>query len=277
MPNSDDQTRRFRPQDVEEGQRRAREEARRQAAEDRRVREYAARQEQARQAQRARERQDRRRREEARRKQAARKEARRRQAQQAKQRQKDQLLQEAAEGTSLMGKLYITKQQRKNILRWALSFLVFFLVLVCQDVIFSRITVFGAVINFVPAVILLISLTAGVESGCVFALCASLFWSFSGAVLGSVSIFLLTAEAAFLGALRQSSFPKNWTSIMLCCFVGLLLHELLRFFLALFLGYTPWAFWYQALITSFLSFWSCPVLYPLIRAIGRIGGSQWNE
>lgn len=282
MPYSEDETRRFRPENADDirrrqAEQRAAEERYDRAAEDRRIREYAARKERERQAQRDRERRERQYRNDTRRKQAARQEARRRKAARAKQKQKDLLLQEAAEGTTLAGKLFITPMQRMTILRWTLCALIFFGVLVFQNVIFSRITVFGCVINFIPAAILLISLTTNIEGGCVFALCASLFWSFSGAVLGSVSIFLLTAEAVFLGALRKSCFPKNLTSIMLCCFIGLVVHEAARFFLALFLGYTPWTFWYQVFVTTFFSFLICPVLYPLIRAVGRVGGSQWND
>lgn len=280
MPYSEDETRRFRPEDLEnrKRQRQAEQaEADRRAKEARRAQEYAAAKERERQVQREKERLERQRRNAARRKQTAKKEARRKKAELAKQKQQDLLLQEAAEGTTLVGKLYITQTQRQTILRWTLCALVFFVTLVLQNVIFSRITIFGCVINFIPAVILLISLTAGIESGSIFALCASLFWSFSGGVLGSVSIFLLTAGAALLGILRKACFPKNLASVLLCCFLGMLAHEFLRFLLALILGYTPWAFWYQVFVTTFFSFLICPVLYPLIRFIGRIGGSLWND
>ena len=184
---------------------------------------------------------------------------------------------EAAEGTTLAGKLFITLRQRQTLLRWSLYALVFFTVLLLQNVIFSRITAFGCVIDIVPPVILLIAVTARVDSGCTFALCASLFWSFSGQALGLVAILALPVLSFVLGALRRACFPKNLTSTLLCCLLGGLAYEFAGFLLAVILGYAPWAFWYQALVTAVLSFFVCPVLYPLIRVIGKIGGFQWND
>lgn len=283
MPYSDDETRAFRPEDVEALRRRKAEE-RRQAEEryheevrSRRTRQYAADQERRRAAQREQERRERQRRNAQRRRKAQQAEARRKKAALDKQKQKDQLLLEAAESAPLSGKLFLTQKQKKSMLRWGLDALVFFLVLLLQNVIFSRITLFGCVINLVPGTILLIGLWSGVESGCIFALCASLFWSFSGWVLGSISIFLLPLAAALLGALRQACFPKNLTSILLCCFIGIVGHEFIRFLAALFLGYTPWGYWYQTLITACFSFLVCPVLYPVVRAIGKIGGPVWSD
>lgn len=279
MPYSEDETRRFRPEDIDQARRTAREAERRydEEARARQAREYAAQQERQRQLRRDAERRERQARQAARARQRERQEQRRKKAQQAKQRRKDLLLQEAAEGTTLAGKLFITPRQRQALLRWTLCALIFFVVLVSQNVIFSRITVFGSVINFIPPAILLIAVTAGVESGCIFALCASLFWSFSGAVLGSVSILVLTVEAAALGTLRKAVFPKNGLSVMVCCLLGTFGHEALRFLLALFLGYTPIAYWYQVFVTALFSFLICPVLYPLVRAVGKIGGTLWND
>ena len=162
-------------------------------------------------------------------------------------------------------------------LRWGLCALTVFLTVLFQDVVFSRITVFGCSISLVPAVILLVCMMSPMESACVFALCSALFWSFDGAPLGSVSILLLPVEAAVLGAWRQAQLTRNLTSVLLCCLLGLAVHEEVRFFVALFLGRAPWSYWYQGLVTAIFSFLACPVLYPVIRAIGRIGGTQWNE
>ena len=282
MPYSEDETRRFRPED-EEALRRAREEQR--AAERRydeeagarRAAAYAQRQERELQAQRERERQDRRRRSEARRRRQKKLAQRQKKAEQDRQEQKNSLLQEAAESTTLAGKLYLTQNQRMKALRWGLCALTVFLTALFQDVVFSRITVLGCSISFVPAVILLVCMMSPMEGGCLFALCSALFWSFDGAPLGSVSILLLPLEAAVLGALRQARLARNLTSVLLCCFLGLVIHEEVRFFAALFLGRAPLSYWYQGLVTAVFSFLVCPVLYPVIRAVGKIGGTQWNE
>lgn len=282
MPYSEDETRRFRPED-EAALRRAREEQRQaeqrydEEARARRAAAYAQRQERQRQAEREQERRERQRRSEARRRQQAKTVQRQKKAEKDRQEQKNSLLQEAAEGTTLAGKLYLTQGQRVKALRWGLAALVVFVTVLFQDVVFSRITVFGCSLSFVPAVILLVCMMAPTEGACVFALCTALFWSFDGAPLGSVSILLLPAEAAVLGAWRQARLTRNLTSVLLCCLLGLTVHEELRFFVALFLGRAPWAFWYQGLVTAIFSFLACPVLYPVIQAIGRIGGTQWNE
>ena len=282
MPYSEDETRRFRPKD-QTALRRAREEQ--QAAEQRydeeaRARQaaaYARRAERERQAQREQERRERQRRNETRRRQQERLAQRQKKAEKDRQDQKNSLLEEAAESTTLAGKLYLTQSQRMRVLRWSLCALTCFVVILFQDVIFSRITVFGCALSFVPAVILLVCMMSPLEGACVFALCAALFWSFDGAPLGSVSVLLLPLEAAVLGAWRQARLARNLTSVLLCCFLGLVIHEELRFFVALFLGRAPWAYWYQGLVTALFSFLVCPVLYPVIRAVGRIGGTQWNE
>ena len=282
MPYSEDETRRFRPED-QAALRKAREEQRAgerrydEEARARRAAAYAQRQERERQAQREQERRERRRREESRRRQRARLAQRQKKEEQERQDQKNSLLQEAAEGTTLAGRLYLTQNQRMKALRWGLCALTVFLVVLFQDVVFSRITVFGCAISLVPAVILLVCMMSPMEGACVFALCSALFWSFDGAPLGSVSVLLLPVEAAVLGALRQARLTRNLTSVLLCCILGLAVHEEIRFLVALFLGRAPWAYWYQGLITALFSFLACPVLYPVIRAIGRIGGTQWNE
>lgn len=282
MPYSNDETRRFRPEDEAE-LRRAQEERRAaerrydEEAKARRAAAYAQRQERQRQAEREQERRDRQRRNETRRRQQAKLAQKQKKAEQERLDQKNSLLQEAAESTTLAGKLYLTQNQRMKALRWGLCALTVFLTVLFQDVVFSRITVFGCSISLVPAVILLVCMMSPMESACVFALCSALFWSFDGAPLGSVSILLLPVEAAVLGAWRLARLTRNLTSVLLCCLLGLAVHEEVRFFVALFLGRAPWSYWYQGLVTAIFSFLACPVLYPVIRAIGRIGGTQWNE
>ena len=66
-------------------------------------------------------------------------------------------------GTNPFKRLYITRLQRKQILKWGLYALVCLVVLIIQDVIMSRVRFSGATTDLVPCLILLISIYEGVE------------------------------------------------------------------------------------------------------------------
>ena len=50
---------------------------------------------------------------------------------------------EQGEGTTLMGKLFLTPRQRQTVLKWFLFSLVYLALQVLQDVVFSRVQVLG--------------------------------------------------------------------------------------------------------------------------------------
>ena len=87
---------------------------------------------------------------------------------------------EQGEGTTLMGKLFLTRRQRQVILKWFLFSLVYLVLQVMQDVLFSRIQIWGGCPDLVPGYLLLVCLMQGPGSGGLFALLAGVFLSLSG-------------------------------------------------------------------------------------------------
>lgn len=72
---------------------------------------------------------------------------------------------EQGEGTTLMGKLFLTRRQRQVILKWFLFSLVYLVLQVMQDVLFSRIQIWGGCPDLVPGYLLLVCLMQGPGSG----------------------------------------------------------------------------------------------------------------
>ena len=74
----------------------------------------------------------------------------------------------------------LTQQQRLRLTKWALYILTCILCLVVQDVIVSKLPLFGACVDLPICAILLITVLEGSEVGSVFVLIASIFYYFSG-------------------------------------------------------------------------------------------------
>lgn len=184
---------------------------------------------------------------------------------------------EQGEGTTLAGKLLLTRRQRQVLLKWFLYGLLYLLLQVLQDVIFSRLRVLGGCPDLVPGLILLVCILQGPAAGGLFALAASVFRCLSGATLGPVSIVVLTFAGIFLAAFRLAYLRRRFWSSVLCCAAGILIHQALVFLLGLFLGSTTLDRWVAALAGGILACLVCPALYPLVKAIGKIGGETWRE
>ena len=99
----------------------------------------------------------------------------------------------------------LTALQRLRLTKWLLYVLTIVGCLVVQDVIMSRIRLFGATTDLAVCAIILITILEGTEVGTVFVLIASTCYYFSGSAPGSC-----TGTAA--GA-RSCCFPAS----PLCC------------------------------------------------------------
>lgn len=180
-------------------------------------------------------------------------------------------------GPSLLDKLHLTRAQRRNLVKWLLYALVLLALSVLQDVILCKFRIFGATTDLVPCGILLICLAEGVERGCVFALVASLLFLFSGSAPGFYAVPVLTALAVGVTILRQGLLQKGFASTMLCVALGMLLYEAVIYVAGLVLELTRPDRLIGFAATAVLSFVTAPVLHPIIRAIGRIGGESWKD
>ena len=181
------------------------------------------------------------------------------------------------QSTSLLKRLYLTPLQRKTLLKWTLYSLVLLALSLLQDVILCRMDIFGATTDLVPCGIIMICLLEGAEGGSVFALIASTLYLFSGTAPGAYCILLITVPAVLVTAFRQAYLQVGFGAAMLCSSVTVMLYEIAVFLVGAFLGLTGGDRFGVFVLTGVLSFVALPVLYPLLTAIGRIGGQGWNE
>lgn len=176
-----------------------------------------------------------------------------------------------------LSKLYITPKQRRAILKWVLYSLVILVLSLLQDVVLSNVRPFGAAIELVPAAIILVCLLEGVQSGCIFTLCASLYYWFSGATLGAFAMVVITVLSIFVTMFRQNYMQKGFGAAFLCTAVSVLIYEMALFTLGAILGLTPWYRFVGFLLTSAMGIVTIPILYPLLLLIESIGGETWKE
>ena len=181
------------------------------------------------------------------------------------------------EKTHILKQLYLTKLQRRQILKWGSYAALCILLLVIQDVMLSKFRFSGATTDLAVCIIFLISLYEGTENGSLFALIASLVYLFSGNSPGAQCVALLTCGAVLLNLFRQMNWHRSGGSILLCTCAGIVLYEMLNFLFGIFTGSTIWAragvFLLVAIMTCICAF----PLYPLVKLISKIGGDTWKE
>lgn len=178
---------------------------------------------------------------------------------------------------TLADRLYLTKKQRRQLLKWSLYALMLLLLSVAQDVLLSRVRLFGATTELVPVGIFLICLLEGLETGSVFALIASSLYQFSGTPGGTYSIVFITVLCVLVTLLRQAYLQKGFGSAMLLTALAMVLYECMVFGIGLFLGLTTLSRWGGFLLTAGLSLAVAPALYPIALSVGKIGGEVWRE
>lgn len=180
-------------------------------------------------------------------------------------------------GTHFLKKLYMTRLQRLQILKWGSYALLCLVLLVIQDVILSRFRLFGATTDLVAAVIFLIAIYEGTENGSLFALIASCIYWFSGSPPGPYVIAFITVLTVGINLFRQMFWRRNFGSTALCAGIAILAYEMVLFVAGLLMGLTIWP---RALVYLRTGLYSCIVmlaLYPLVRVISKIGGNTWKE
>ena len=180
-------------------------------------------------------------------------------------------------GYDVAGKLYLTEQQRRSILKWVLYSAICVAGLVLQDSMLARVKIFGGNFALAPALVILICVLEGCESGCGFALGASMIYAFSGSAQGRYCIIYLTFAAVLAAAFRQSYLRRGASSDLTCVGAAMLAYELAVFATGVFLELTYPARWGTAVMTAILSTLSAGALYKLVRQAGTIGGNVWKE
>lgn len=171
----------------------------------------------------------------------------------------------------------MTRQQRLRLGKWALYILTVVLCLIVQDVIMSRVRVFGATTNLAVCAILLITIIEGTEVGSIFVLIASTLYYFTGTAPGAYCIALMTFLGIFGVIFRQLYWHRSKGSIVLCAAISVVLYELGLFVVGLFMGLTNWSRFGVFLLNGVYSAAAMIPLYSLIYKIGLIGGNTWKE
>lgn len=178
--------------------------------------------------------------------------------------------------TSIFSYLVLTPKQQRTVLKWSLYGVLLLLISVVQDVMLSRVRLFGATTELIPCVIFLICILEGSEQGSVFALTASLLYLFSGTAPGIYSMVAITFYSVGMCIFRQTYLQERFFSALLCTGVAMVAYVMTNFAIGLFMGLTTPARYGGFLITAGLSVLAVPILYPLLRAIGKIGGQLWK-
>ena len=178
---------------------------------------------------------------------------------------------------SLINKLYLTKQQRSVLLKWSLYALMLLVLSLLQDVVFCRLRLYGATIELLPCAIFLVCYLEGAEKGGTFALVSSALYVFSGTAAGPYTTILITFIAVFVCIFRQGYLQPGFAATMLCTVFSIALYEFTVFAIGLLLGLTIPSRLIGFAITTGFSSLAAPVLYPIARSIGSIGGETWKE
>lgn len=180
-------------------------------------------------------------------------------------------------GKSILSRLYLTKLQRQSIKKWLFYALVLLVVSVVQDVVMSRVRLFGAATDLVPCAIFCLCILLGTDDGSVFSLIASLFYLFSGTSPGNFAVPLIVFLAVCMNIFRQSFLRQGFSATVLCTAGCMVFYELLVFAVGVAFGWTHLGRIFSFLLTAAYSLVAVPVLYPLYRVIGKIGGQSWKE
>jgi len=176
-----------------------------------------------------------------------------------------------------LSKLYITKKQRLGLLKWFLFALSLVFLSVLQDVILSQVRVFGATTDLLCGALLMLCIMLDPEQGCIFILVGSTLYHFSGVSPGPYTIPLLTVIGLLISIFRQAYLHRSFITTFLCSGVAIMLYELLVFALGAFWGHTNISRLQVFLLSGLYSLLVTPVLYPIFRIIGKIGGESWKE
>lgn len=176
-----------------------------------------------------------------------------------------------------LGKLLLTRQQFRHLLRWVLLSTLCLVGLVLQDVVMSRFRIFGATTDLVPLLIFTVCILQGGESSCIFALVAAMVYYFSGSAPGPYCIILITFLAVLAAIFRQAYLRKGFSALMLCSILCMFLYEIGVFLIGLFLNQTYSQRFGLFLLSALWTLFCVPVVYPIALSIGKIGGETWKE
>lgn len=179
--------------------------------------------------------------------------------------------------SGLLDKLYVTKKQQQTLLRWTLYALVVLACLLIQDTVMSQVRILRATTDLVPCAIFLICLLESTESGCLFCMISAQLFFHAGSAPGAYVIILFTFIGLGVSIFRQSYLRQGFAATALCTAAALLAYELAVMAICLATGLTRSGRISVYFTTWLLSLAGIPILYPICKAIHKIGGETWKE
>ena len=177
----------------------------------------------------------------------------------------------------IWNKLYITPKERQAILKWSLYGLSCLLVLIVQEAFLGKLRLFGGFFDLTPCAIMLICVMQGAEKGSVFAFVAAMLYVFSGSAPDTLCIGLITVAAVLVTVFREQFLRRSFASAWICTGAAVFAYEVFVFLVGVFFGLTYPGRIGVFLMSSLLTAFAVPVLYPLMGWIGQIGGETWKE
>jgi len=154
---------------------------------------------------------------------------------------------------------------------WALYALLFVFVLLIQTVVLGDQRFYGAKLSFLPVAVVCITMFTGHEAGALFGLLAAVFWSWTGAEDGSLSIVTFTVCGVAAGYLCDAYFARRFLPALGLSLCALLLHQTAVFLLKYYFSGIDAALWQWLPAQIALSLPACLILYPLAKLIRKAG------
>lgn len=172
----------------------------------------------------------------------------------------------------MLGRFYITPGQWRHVFRWLLYGTLVLSVILLQTVILGKDGVFGRHPDLVAVAIVTVAMAEGAERGGLFALIASTFWALSGIERGALQIICLTAIPVLCSYLSHKIFSVPYFVSLITCGLTLLITQSLYFFLKMFYdGYPGYLYFTRLLPGILVALLFQPVIYWLVKTIGKIG------
>lgn len=172
----------------------------------------------------------------------------------------------------MLGRFYITPGQWRRIFRWVLYGLLFLGTLLLQTVLLGKDGVFGQHPDLVAVVIISVAVAEGPERGGLFALIASTFWALSGIERGALQILCLTAVPVLCSYFSGKLFSASYMTSLITCGLTLLVAQTLNFLFMQFYEAVPGYFYMTRLLPGILvALLFQPLIYWLVKSIGKIG------
>ena len=168
---------------------------------------------------------------------------------------------------------HLTRRQWLGVLKWSLYGLLTLLALLLQTSVLAKRPILGTKLAPLPALIVCVCVREGPEKGGLYAILASLFWCFSGADFGNLSVAVIPIGAMLSAVLCRAVLTLRFVPTALCCLAVTLLNASVIFLFKLILP--PAAalenYWKVLLPGVGLSMVFVPIHYALVKLIGRIG------